>query len=142
MAHTTESYEFTYDHKLILSGLIVAEPEIECRVNFLFSPGCPARGPTYASGGEPAEAPEIEIDTIEVYGHDSKRIGDPKYKGEYRDLAPSDPLWNLIAGWLESDRFDEMCQAISDPREDYADEMNDRARDERLMNEPRGMAAE
>ncbi|MDR3439855.1 hypothetical protein [Telmatospirillum sp.] len=140
---TTESMTFTYTHTLVISGIVANEEiEIEGRVNFLFSPGCPARGPSYASGGEPAESPEIEIGTIEIYGHDPKRVRDPQYKGEYRELAPSATLWNLIASWLESECFDEMCDAVGDPSEDYADAMNDAARDERLLNEPCSIAAE
>lgn len=37
----------------------VAYPQINIRYSFL--PGYPATGPTYASGGEPACGPEIEL---------------------------------------------------------------------------------
>lgn len=35
--------------------------EIEVEITYRFTPGRPARGPSYASGGEPAEPPEVEF---------------------------------------------------------------------------------
>ena len=41
------------------------EEEMELRIHFTFIPGCPARGPSYASGGEPACPAEVEFDRVE-----------------------------------------------------------------------------
>src|SRR5208282_3268347 len=56
--------------------------EVEYRVT---SKGCPEQGPSYSSGGEPAEPPEWEIEEI----------------GLYR-LAADDkgPLWLEVPKWL------------------------------------------
>lgn len=35
--------------------------EIEVEITYRFTPGRPARGPSYASGGEPADPPEVEF---------------------------------------------------------------------------------
>jgi hypothetical protein len=35
--------------------------EIEVDIVYTYTPGRPARGPSYASGGEPADPPEIEF---------------------------------------------------------------------------------
>lgn len=38
--------------------------ELVARVKFKFYPGCPAKGPSYASGGQPADPPDV--DAVEV----------------------------------------------------------------------------
>lgn len=35
--------------------------ETEVCVTYTYYPGCPEQGPSYDSGGQPAEAPEVEI---------------------------------------------------------------------------------
>jgi hypothetical protein len=35
--------------------------EIEVDIVYTYTPGHPARGPSYASGGEPADPPEVEF---------------------------------------------------------------------------------
>ena len=109
---TLHSYHFTYDHKLILSGVIVFEDiEIDGRVLFSFVPGKPMCGPSYASGGEPATDPEIEIQSIEIYGHPDTG---QTTKGIYAVLHPSDPLWEKIETWLLDECLDDMCDAGAD----------------------------
>jgi len=131
MASSTQTYDFTYDHTLILSGLIVAEEiEISGRARFAFTPGRPATGPSYSSGGEPAEDPEIEIDEIELAGHPAS---EPNGKLVYATLAPSDPLYSKIEAWLLDKKFADLCEAVTDPREDYADYFNDMRRDDALL---------
>lgn len=51
--------------------------EIEIDVEGTYYHGCPAKGPSYASGGEPEEHPEVEI-TLS------------SYKGEWIDLTASE----------------------------------------------------
>lgn len=45
-------------HKIYLG---IADSEIEVEVDFTLSPRVPEQGPTYASGGQPAEGGEIAI---------------------------------------------------------------------------------
>ena len=47
-----------YDHTLYLT---VGSNEIACEIVYTVTPGCPETGPSYASGGEPASPPEVEI---------------------------------------------------------------------------------
>lgn len=48
--------------------------EIEVTVTATYQPGCPERGPTYSSGGEPAEPASVEdLTVIYVAGLDSSR---------------------------------------------------------------------
>lgn len=44
------------------------DTEREYVVTYTFSPGRPEQGPSYASGGEPAEPPEVELLEIEGEG--------------------------------------------------------------------------
>ena len=44
------------------------EEEQEFTVTYTISKGYPARGPSYASGGEPAEPPQVELLTVEMDG--------------------------------------------------------------------------
>lgn len=70
------------------------------------SRGCPEQGPTYASGGQPAEPPEWEIERINIC------IDEPNCEPPHLDV----PAWlfDAIAG------SDEAKQAII---EDIAAEM-------------------
>ena len=38
-----------------------AGDEIDVEITYNYTPGRPARGPSYASGGEPADPPEVEF---------------------------------------------------------------------------------
>ena len=49
------------------------------------------------------------------------------------DLAPSDPLYSKIEAWLLDDKFADLCEAVPDPREDYADYIRDMRRDDALL---------
>ena len=42
--------------------------EIEVRVIYTYTAGRPPRGPSYASGGEPADPPEIEFVSVALPG--------------------------------------------------------------------------
>ena len=41
---------------------------IDVEVEYDFTPGRPERGPSYSSGGEPADPPEVEVVNIWVLG--------------------------------------------------------------------------
>ena len=104
------TYSFVYYHKLMVSGLIVAEDiPIEGTVTYIYTPGHPETGPTWDCGGQPADPAEIEIIEIRVFGHDPARLEDESYHGEERHLADTDPLWEKIAPWLDEHQHDEMC---------------------------------
>ena len=45
-----------------------AGDEIEVEITYTYIAGRPARGPSYASGGEPADPPEIEFVSATVTG--------------------------------------------------------------------------
>lgn len=40
--------------------------ERDVQIGFFYSKGYPEQGPSYSSGGEPAQPAEIEIDTVSV----------------------------------------------------------------------------
>lgn len=92
-------------------------PGSEIYVEFtVTSWGAPATGPSYASGGDPAEPPEIEIDRIWV---DDREIPyfDPspwtKVKVWFmrklgkRFIYPSNPEWDYLAAHAESQIFED-----------------------------------
>lgn len=72
--------------------------EIELRITYTFTPGAPEQGPTYSSGGQPADPDEIEfVSCIQVVdGRD--RIP----YGAFRDLEQTSH--DAIAeSWLQDD---------------------------------------
>jgi hypothetical protein len=40
--------------------------EVLVDVRYFYTPGSPEQGPSYASGGQPAEPPDIEIENVTV----------------------------------------------------------------------------
>ena len=67
-------------------------PECEVRVQFVFHAYQPERGPSYASGGEPAEPASVEFEGAQR-----------KIDGKWTD-APEFNEW--AASWLENDGYD------------------------------------
>ena len=51
----------------------IDDVEIMLDVTYSYSPGAPEQGPSYASGGQPAEAAEIEITGMSVNGIENKK---------------------------------------------------------------------
>ncbi len=47
---------------------------IEVEIEYDFTPGSPERGPSYASGGEPAEGPEIDVSEVWLTDGNGKRL--------------------------------------------------------------------
>ncbi len=41
--------------------ITIDDEEIEASVEYSYTPGCPATGPTYDCGGTPPEPPEVDI---------------------------------------------------------------------------------
>lgn len=55
-----------YMFETIAGITLGAEEEHHARVTGYFTPGCPERGPSYASGGEPEEPAAFEVSSIEL----------------------------------------------------------------------------
>jgi hypothetical protein len=90
--------------------------EIMLDVTYSYSPGAPEQGPSYASGGQPAEAAEIEITSIKVKGTEV-------------------PLW-FWAAVIAGDTVHEWLSEHHDGDEDDGSDRDyDRDRDERLTDE-------
>ena len=70
----------------VLLSLCGEEVEVRALIEYTVTPGSPARGPSYASGGEPAEGPEIEISEIEI------EVLDTTKKPPVLSKEPA-PLW-------------------------------------------------
>ena len=47
-----------------------AEHEFEVVIDFDFVPGTPEQGPSYASGGQPADPPEVDVTSVRVFDED------------------------------------------------------------------------
>ena len=54
-------------------GIKVNDDSIDANVTYNWTPGRPEQGPSYASGGEPAEAPEVEVLDIHALNPVSKK---------------------------------------------------------------------
>jgi hypothetical protein len=93
-------------------------PEIEVRIWFTFIPGCPEQGPSYASGGEPATAPEVEFDSVE-------RLDGAKWTNAFE-------IMEWASEYLRTKCYDRAVEEASDdgPDPDYEYE---RDRDDKMM---------
>lgn len=81
--------------------------EIECEITFTFLKGAPEQGPSYASGGQPADPDEIEFVSAA-----------PMVSGKYYDAGATHLEWldDLARDWLESD--DGTAEAYATVRDD------------------------
>lgn len=89
----------------------IYEQEVECIVHFTYVRGTPERGPSYASGGEPAEGPEIEVARVEVE-HKDKWVDAGDWFADLIQAA-------IVSGEIDSDQFDEVVNdTIAEERAD------------------------
>lgn len=91
----------TTKHKLIATipvGDHDLGAEQECEINFTFLRGAPEQGPSYYSGGQPADPDEIEFIGARPFCN-----GKPApFSGAFADMQMRD-LGELASDWLESD---------------------------------------
>ncbi len=79
--------------------------EVEARITFTFQPNVPEQGPSYASGGQPAEPAHAEWVSAERLVN-----GEPRpFDGVFHDMEKSS-FDATCEAWLESDEG--QCQAI------------------------------
>ena len=84
---------------------------VEAHVNYQFTPGRPARPPSYASGGDPPEGPEISISST-------------KLTRETGEVLECDWLAEFVETSLHDDP-DALIEDASDDRVAEADEAAD-----------------
>ena len=107
----------TTTHKLIAT-IPCGDPdlgaEIETEITFTYLKGAPEQGPSYYSGGQPADPDEIEFVSV-------LRLVDTKpapFNGAFADLE-QDRLEMLALNWLETDEGQELaCLAVEDDDND------------------------
>lgn len=108
---------FTIDAELKVQFRISGMPEDEHEtaypkvlITYTYTRGCPARGPSYSSGGEPAEPDEVELVSVELIDGDGL---DPTKK----------QLEEWAEEWLWAEGYDRSCrnavESISESRADY-----------------------
>lgn len=87
--------------------------ELRLEIDYGFTPGRPATGPSYSSGGEPAEGPEVDINAVWICNDGGKRLIDinPLIKGQDE--------FEAILGALI---YEELAEAGDDARADAMDE--------------------
>jgi len=87
--------------------------EVECEIKFSFLKGAPEQGPSYASGGQPADPDEIEFISATPLCN-----GKPSpYYGAFADLEQQS-LDNLAEDWLLEDGFADACEVAASDDED------------------------
>lgn len=107
--------------------------EVEARITFTFHDRVPEQGPSYASGGQPAEPAMAEFVSCRQI------LGGKEYEqsGSFADYEQSS-LDSVAAAWLESDEGQAQAieQALDDDQaaadraaEDRADQRREDARD-------------
>ncbi|HQS14982.1 hypothetical protein [Reyranella sp.] len=87
--------------------------EVDLRITFKYQAGAPEQGPTYASGGQPADPDEIEfVSCVQIVnGKES-----PTY-GAFRDLEQQS-LDAIAEAWLQGDEG--QAQATEQAMDDWA----------------------
>ncbi|MGQ3299673.1 hypothetical protein [Reyranella sp.] len=88
--------------------------EVDLRITYTFLKGAPEQGPTYASGGQPADPDEIEFVSC-VYVDAAGKESSPS--GAYADLEQS-ALDAIAEAWLRGDEG--QAQATEQAMDDWA----------------------
>lgn len=93
------------------------DDEIEVEITFTFLRGAPERGPSYASGGQPADPDEIELVSAV-----------PVRDGKYYSAGTHHLVWleDAAGYWLDSDGRAEAYATVRDDDEaarEYAAEL-------------------
>lgn len=90
-------------------------------IEYTYTPGCPATGPSYASGGEPACPPELEVN------------GATLVKGD--GLTPTQEELNAWAvKWMDDDsNYSLAVDEAEDWMRPDPDDQRDQMRDDKLM---------
>lgn len=96
-------------------------PECEVRVHFVFHPYQREQGPSYASGGQPAEPAFVEFDGAQIKA-DGQWVKAPEDIGEW------------AANWLDGDGFD-ICMEQADADNEPDPDAQADAREERRQME-------
>jgi hypothetical protein len=120
--------EVEFDFPYMVAGACAAD--FSCRARIKASRGRPAVLSPWP--GEPAEAPEIlAVDEIKV---DVGTYSHVEHKRIYRFVDPDDHLKAMIEAWAGDNGGDllEKLFEVAGEDDDFADERNDRARDDRL----------
>lgn len=94
-----------------MDSIIVGSTEL--RIHYLFTPGCPETGPSYASGGEPASGPEIELDYVEE-----------EVSGKWQRVPVDGDLWLWAETYLEKhpdDVIEDVAECDAADREYFAE---------------------
>jgi hypothetical protein len=82
----------------------IEEANVAMEIRFSFTPGRPATGPSYASGGDPADPAEVEIDSVELRDGDGIEPYDQKQLEEWAQ------------DWLDDEGYDLCCAAAAEDR--------------------------
>lgn len=87
----------------------INDQRVTLALTFWFVPGSPARGPSYSSGGEPADPPEVDIATMEW-----SRVPNGRniHCHKWHKIEPG-PLFALIA---EDDEIYQHCCAVAEAK--------------------------
>ncbi len=102
-----------YTHALTVS---IADTEVEVDFEFTCSPYIPEQGPTYSSGGQPAEGGEVEVtEAFVLIGKDSHKA----------------PAWLIEILANDESVIEELRSCADDDGEPDWDAINDARRDER-----------
>jgi hypothetical protein len=76
--------------------------EIDVEITFNYMPGAPAQGPTYASGGQPADPSEVEfVSAVQLVG------GKPVITDNQQGLD------DLVISWLETDAGMDIAERVA-----------------------------
>ena len=108
---------YTYATNIELSSGDEGGPDFDVKVSFTCTPGAPVTPPSYASGGSPAEDPEIDDIRLETVG------GKPRPWGMYDGMIQDedDSFEEVIVGVLENSAH-HLAQMVAEAAEtDAAD---------------------
>jgi len=85
----------TTSHILETTFEFSEEIESHIKLTYFYTPPAPQRGASYANGGEPPEAPEVETIALEVDGK-------PATSDQFDIAQTSDSLWDKMIEHAEN----------------------------------------
>tara|TARA_Y100000310_G_scaffold150480_1_gene149916 strand:+ start:2269 stop:2619 length:351 start_codon:yes stop_codon:yes gene_type:complete len=108
------SYFTTYEETGYLEAVTAS---VEIKIDFTFTAGRPETGPSYASGGEPAEPATVEI--MEIYVEDGK--GWKKTSSDRLEDKILEERLEMFIDGLHDNLVESARDDLLDEAEDYSD---------------------
>jgi len=113
----SSKHSATQELEILCNGYALV---VEAHVDFSFTPGRPATPPSYASGGDPPEGPEIEIERVKLT-RETGEVLECDWLSDFVETSLRDDPEHLIE-IASDDRIAEADEAADFKRREMRDE--------------------